>query len=191
MWGDTVWQKQMEQVSKKGKQHVFSVTLTTHDHPEPFFLRVWWKKQRKGQNLGWTACSCLKCFFYGARSLLRWKVVFMFLYLPPGPGGTAMSEGRICPDRNWPLSNWCRVDKLIWLQIKPSVKQCDCVCKGVTRMAYSPRLWLMAIGWWYKINQCRKLKLNQTQTWGVCMSLDSGMHWSQNQWYCDDKPKKE
>jgi hypothetical protein len=31
-----------------------------------------------------------------------------------------------------------------------------------------------------QINQCRKLKLNLTQTWGVCMSLDSGMHWSQN-----------
>ena len=61
----------------------------------------------------------------------------------------------------------------------------------VTRMAYSPRLWLMAIGWWNKINQCQKLKLNLTQTWGVCMSLDSGMHWSQNQWYCDDKPRKE
>ena len=27
-------------------------------------------------------------------------------------------------------------------------------------MAYSPRLWLMAIGWRNKINQCRKLKLN-------------------------------
>jgi hypothetical protein len=50
-------------------------------------------------------------------------------------------------------------------------------------MAYSPRLWLMAIGWWNKVNQCRNLKLNLTQTWGVCMSLDSGMHWSQNQWY--------
>ena len=61
----------------------------------------------------------------------------------------------------------------------------------VTRMAYSPRIWLMAIGWWNKINQCRKLKLNPTQTWGVCMTLDSGMHWSQNQWYCDDKPRKE
>jgi hypothetical protein len=43
-------------------------------------------------------------------------------------------------------------------------------------------LWLMAIGWWNKINQCRKLKLNLTQIWGVCMSLDSGMHWSQNLW---------
>jgi len=32
----------------------------------------------------------------------------------------------------------------------------------ITRMAYSPRLWLMAIGWWNKINQCRKLKLNLT-----------------------------
>ena len=52
--------------------------------------------------------------YTGARSLLRWKVVFMFLYLPPGPGGTAMSEGRICPDRNWPLSNWCRVATLNW-----------------------------------------------------------------------------
>ena len=51
--------------------------------------------------------------------------------------------------------------------------------QGVTRMAYSPSLWLMAIGWWNKINQCQKLKLNLTQTWGVCMSLDSGMHWSQ------------
>jgi hypothetical protein len=47
-------------------------------------------------------------------------------------------------------------------------------------MAYSPRLWLMAIGWWNKINQRQKLKLNLTQTWGVCMSFDSGMHWSQN-----------
>ena len=63
--------------------------------------------------------------------------------------------------------------------------------KGVTRMAYSPSLWLMAIGWWNKINQCRKLKLNLTQTWGVCMRLDSGMHWSQYQWYCDDKLRKE
>jgi len=35
----------------------------------------------------------------------------------------------------------------------------------VTRMAYSPRLWLMAIGWWNKINQCRNLKLNLTQIW--------------------------
>ena len=43
--------------------------------------------------------------YTGARSLLRCKVVFMFLYLPPGPGGTAMSEGIICPDRSWPLSN--------------------------------------------------------------------------------------
>ena len=33
-------------------------------------------------------------------------------------------------------------------------------------MAYSPRLWLMAIGWWNKINQCRKLKLNLTQSCG-------------------------
>ena len=41
-------------------------------------------------------------------------------------------------------------------------------------MAYSLRLWLMAIGWWNKINQCQKLKLNLTQTWGVCMSLNSG-----------------
>jgi len=40
-------------------------------------------------------------------------------------------------------------------------------------MAYSPSLWLMAIGWWNKINQCWKLKLNLTQTWVVCMSLDS------------------
>jgi hypothetical protein len=63
--------------------------------------------------------------------------------------------------------------------------------KGVTRMAYSPSLWLMAIGWWNEINQCRELKLNLTLTWGVCMSLDSGMHWSQNQWYCDDKLRKE
>ena len=31
--------------------------------------------------------------------------------------------------------------------------------RGVTRMAYSPRLRLMAIGWWNKINQCRKSKL--------------------------------
>ena len=62
--------------------------------------------------------------------------------------------------------------------------------KGVTRMAYSPRLWLMAIGWWNKINQCQKLKLNLTQTWGVCMSLDSGMHWSQNQLYCDDSQER-
>jgi len=37
----------------------------------------------------------------------------------------------------------------------------------VTRMAYSPRLWLMAIGWWNKINQCRKLKLNLTQSLGA------------------------
>ena len=34
---------------------------------------------------------------------------------------------------------------------------------GVTRMAYSPRFWLMAIGGWNKINQCRKLELNLTQ----------------------------
>ena len=47
------------------------------------------------------------------------------------------------------------------------------------------------IGWWNKINQCRKLKLNLTQTWGVCMNLDSEMHWSQNQWNCDDKLRKE
>ena len=31
-------------------------------------------------------------------------------------------------------------------------------------MAYSPRLWLMAIGWRNKINQCQKLKLILTQT---------------------------
>ena len=49
--------------------------------------------------------------YTGARSLLRWKVVFMFLYLPPGPGGTAMSEGKTCPDRNWPLSHWYRAGK--------------------------------------------------------------------------------
>ena len=61
----------------------------------------------------------------------------------------------------------------------------------VTRMAYSPSLWLMAIGWWNKNNQCRYLKLNLTQTWEVCMSLDLGMHWSQNQWYCDDKLRKD
>ena len=35
----------------------------------------------------------------------------------------------------------------------------------VTRMAYSPSLWLMAIGWWNKNNQCRKLKLSLTQNW--------------------------
>ena len=29
MWGDTVLQEQMEQVSKKGKQNVFSASLTT------------------------------------------------------------------------------------------------------------------------------------------------------------------
>ena len=40
---------------------------------------------------------------------------------------------------------------------------CVGVHQGVTRMAYSPSLWLMAIGWWNKINQCRKLKLNLTQ----------------------------
>jgi len=51
--------------------------------------------------------------YTGACSLLRWKVVFMFLYLPPGPGGTAMSEGETGPDRNWSLSNWCRVGNLI------------------------------------------------------------------------------
>jgi len=45
---------------------------------------------------------------------------------------------------------------------------------GVTRMAYSPRLWLLAIGWWNKINQCRKLKLNLTQTWGVCTMVTMG-----------------
>jgi len=28
----------------------------------------------------------------------------------------------------------------------------------VTRMAYSPSLWLMAIGWWNKINQCQGLQ---------------------------------
>ena len=33
----------------------------------------------------------------------------------------------------------------------------------VTRMAYSPRLWLIAIGWWNKINQRWKLKLNLTK----------------------------
>jgi len=60
----------------------------------------------------------------------------------------------------------------------------------VTRMAYSLWLWLMAIGWWNKINQCRKLKLNLTQTWGVCMIFFPGMHWSQNQWYCVDKPER-
>jgi len=46
--------------------------------------------------------------------------------------------------------------------------------------------------WLVKKNKpVSKMKLNLTQTWGVCMSLDSGMHWSQNQWYCDDKPRKE
>jgi len=33
---------------------------------------------------------------------------------------------------------------------------------GVTRMAYSPSLWLMAIGWWNKNNQCRKLTKSDT-----------------------------
>jgi len=65
--------------------------------------------------------------------LLRWKVVFMFLYLPPGPGGTAMSEGRICPDRNWPLSNWCRVGKLNcpgikWGALSWGCTKCDWRC---------------------------------------------------------------
>ena len=36
-----------------------------------------------------------------------------------------------------------------------------------------------------------KIETNLTQTWEVCMSLDSGMHWTQNQWYWDDKPRKE
>ena len=138
MWGDTVWQKQTEQASKKGKQHIFSDTY--HDNPEPFPLHVWWKKQRKGQNLGWTACSCLKCFFYGARSLLRWKVVFMFLYLPPGPGGTAMS-GRICLDRNWPLSNWCRVGKLNCPGIKSGALSWGC-----TKCDWRCSLWLSRNG---------------------------------------------
>ena len=45
-------------------------------------------------------------------------------------------------------------------------------------MAYSPRLWLMAIGWWNKINQCRKLKLNLTQTWGLraCVPVKSSTY---------------
>jgi len=50
--------------------------------------------------------------YTGFCSLLRWKVMFMFLNLPPGPGGTAMSGGITCPDCNWSLSNWCRVGKL-------------------------------------------------------------------------------
>jgi len=50
-------------------------------------------------------------------------------------------------------------------------------------MAYSPRLWLMAIGWWNEIDQCRKLKLNLTQTWGVCMSLDLGISKSLILWW--------
>jgi len=60
----------------------------------------------------WTVVArvCMGVSSYtGACSLLRWKVVFMLLYLPPGLGGAAMSEGKTCPDRNWSLSNWCRV----------------------------------------------------------------------------------
>ena len=60
----------------------------------------------------WTVVArvCMAGSSYtGFRSSLRWKVVFMLLYLPPGPGGTAVSEEKGCPDRNWSLSNWCRV----------------------------------------------------------------------------------
>ena len=48
---------------------------------------------------------------------------------------------------------------------------------GVTR-GYKDGLQpeFLADGWWNKINQCRKMKLNLTETWGVCMSLDSEMH---------------
>ena len=48
--------------------------------------------------------------------------------------------------------------------------------QGVTRMAYSPSLWLMAIGWWNKINQCRKLKLNLTQLTCFALSLHDTRH---------------
>ena len=34
--------------------------------------------------------------------------------------------------------------------------------QGVTRMAFSLRLWLMAICWWNKINQCRNLSKSDT-----------------------------
>jgi len=77
----------------------------------------------------WTVVArvCIEGSSYtGACSLLRWKVVFMFLYLPPGPGGTEMSEGETCPDRNWSLSSWCRVGKLDLLGSTSGTLSCGC-----------------------------------------------------------------
>jgi len=37
--------------------------------------------------------------------------------------------------------------------------------------------------WLVKQNQpVSKIETESDTTWGVCMSLDSGVHWSQNQW---------
>jgi len=83
--------------------------------------------------------------------------------------------------------NWCRKCSV------PIHEKITCF-KGVARgykVGLQPETLADGIGWWNKVNRCRKLKLNLTQTWGVCMSLDSELHWSQYQWYCDDKPIKE
>ena len=121
MWG--VWQEQMEQVNKRSR--TFSVYLL----PRSSWIVLsacLMKEVENGSKPGldctfmfemfsWTVVArvCMGGSSYtGACSLLRWKVVFMLLYLPPGPGGTAMSEGKICPDRNRSLSNWCRVGEL-------------------------------------------------------------------------------
>jgi hypothetical protein len=48
--------------------------------------------------------------------------------------------------------------------------------KGVKRMAYSPRLWLMAIGWWNKINQCRKYP-PQSDTNGIKHTIEKLDSW--------------
>ena len=107
--------------SQKGKRNVFCVSLTTIilncflcvlDKRSREQIKTWAGLHVHVWMFFWTVVArvCMGGSSYtGARSLLCWKVVFMFLYLPPGPGGTAMSEGRICPDRNWPLSNWCPI----------------------------------------------------------------------------------
>ena len=99
MWG--VWQEQMEQVSKKGKQHVFSVTLTTIILN--CFLCVLDKRSRERIKTWAKVHVHVWNVFLGSGSQST---------LPPGLGGKAMSEGKFCLDRNRSLKSWCRLGKL-------------------------------------------------------------------------------
>ena len=125
MWGDTPSDRNRWNKSVRRGSRTFSVCLLPRSSWIVFSACLM-KEVENGSKLGLECSFRFEMFFRtvvaracmggssytGAHSLLRWKVVFMLLYLPPGPGGIAMSEGETCPDRNWSLSNWCRVGKL-------------------------------------------------------------------------------